>query len=129
MHVWWLIRLLDDDIEYSSNNKVVKSEIGKEEMKMTVYFKYLVSYLTAETKAVHRSMILSSIMEFRRDMEMRSKVFPSDYEPYIVEINYSERVKLKDKSVFEQPETFYWPVTGQTRWEMDFLDMGGTGFR
>ncbi|KAL8143910.1 hypothetical protein V2J09_016942 [Rumex salicifolius] len=96
-------KLLDDDIEYSSNSKVVKSEIGKEEMKMTVYFKYLVSYLTAESKAVHKSKILSMIMKFRKDMEMKVKFnrkggYSSSYITYIVEIDlvHNLKVKLKD---------------------------------
>ncbi|KAL8143909.1 hypothetical protein V2J09_016941 [Rumex salicifolius] len=73
---------------YSSNNKVVKLEIGKERRDEDdcVFQIY-------ESKAVHKSKILSMIMKFRKDMEMK-----------IVEIDLARNLKVMLKDI-EDPET------------------------
>ncbi|GAB4833208.1 hypothetical protein Ancab_031452 [Ancistrocladus abbreviatus] len=69
-------KYFDDEPEYSAEAYVVQKEfqLGKgNEIKMGVYFKYLVSYLDSERRAVYKSKIIAAIKEFVREMNRRSK--------------------------------------------------------
>ncbi|GAB4831453.1 hypothetical protein Ancab_005469 [Ancistrocladus abbreviatus] len=69
-------KYFDDEPEYSAEAYVVQKEfqLGEgNEIKMGVYFKYLVSYLDSERRAVYKSKIIAAIKEFVREMNRRSK--------------------------------------------------------
>ncbi|KAL8139291.1 hypothetical protein V2J09_005312 [Rumex salicifolius] len=63
-------KTLDDDLTYTSNTAVAKKLISNSEVTLIVYFKYLVSYLSAETKALHRSRIFSKIINLLKETEL-----------------------------------------------------------
>ncbi|GAB4850430.1 hypothetical protein Ancab_029734 [Ancistrocladus abbreviatus] len=89
---------LKDEMYYTAKAQVVKKEfqLGKgKEIKMTVYFKYLVSYLDSETRAVRRSDILTFIMTLlKKNKENRSNQDPSKPDD-IVEFNIPAATSLK----------------------------------
>ncbi|KAL8162551.1 hypothetical protein V2J09_014040 [Rumex salicifolius] len=90
-------RMLDDDIYYPSGTKVVKNSChnpeNQEELKMSVHFKYLVSYLTVDKKAKRKSEILGKIMRLRKEMETEEnkKEYPLDYKPYDLELETDKK--------------------------------------
>ncbi|KAL8137045.1 hypothetical protein V2J09_003046 [Rumex salicifolius] len=98
-----ILTALDDDITYSSQTKVAKKEITKEDIKMAVYFKYLVSYLGAETKAMHRSRILTKIMEFSKEMEINVHKASSAFEDSTCE-SYKEHSSVLMKGLEDKSE-------------------------